>query len=228
MRVLVATLTSFVAVTPAAGGGTHALFARGARGVDISYPNCRVQLTALHGFAVVGVNGGHPFSFNPCLRREYGRFSDSAVAALYLNTGYEPWYPRAVLPECVSAAGGRGIAYAVGCSEAATSVRHLATLGLRQPRMWWLDVEPSNMWSYRRGVNTSVLRGMLDYLKRSTHASVVGIYSMRRWWQEISGWRTSVPEWIPSAGEACPAPFSMGRVLLAQRGSRGLDIDVAC
>jgi hypothetical protein len=201
----------------------------GVRGIDVSYPNCGARLNGRTGFAVVGLNGGRPFSFNPCLRKQYGRYARSAASALYLNTGYERWYRGAVTPTCAAAAHHRGVAYAVGCSEAATSVRHLTQLGLTQPRVWWLDVEPSNAWSSNRAVNTSVLRGMKDYLTTFTNASTVGIYSMWPWWHEITtGWRTSAPEWIPSSRTACPLPFSAGPVWLAQAGSTGLDVDIAC
>lgn len=204
-------------------------YAEGARGIDVSYPNCGVRLAGRRGFAVVGVNGGRPFSVNPCLRSQYERYARSAAAALYLNTGYESWYPRAVTAACAVAARGRGVAYAVGCSEAAASLRRLAQLRLPPPRVWWLDVEPSNVWSRRRGLNTSVLRGMMDYLRKSTSASTVGIYSMWPWWHRITtGWRTSAPEWIPGSSSSCPAPFSAGPVWLTQAGSARLDIDIAC
>jgi len=207
---------------------TRSPYQRGMHGIDVSYPNCGMRLDGRGGFAVVGVNGGRPYSFNPCLRGEYARYAHRASSALYLNTGYERWYPRMITPACVVAAHGRGIAYAVGCSEAATSVRRLALMGLSQPRVWWLDVEPSNVWSRNRALNTSVLRGMIDYLKRSTGASV-GIYSLSHWWNSITtGWKTSAPEWIPSARAVCPAPFSAGPVWLAQGGGAHLDIDVAC
>lgn len=200
----------------------------GARGIDVSYPNCGVRLTGVGEFGVVGVNGGRPFTFNPCLRREYAHYTGSAAAALYLNTGYEPRFLGRITPACAAAGHGRPPAYAVGCSEAAISVGHLRGLGLPQPRVWWLDVETSNRWSPERAVNTWVLRGMMDYLKTSTTAAV-GVYSMRPWWHRITtGWRVTAPEWIPSIGSACPAPFSAGPVWLAQTGSAVLDVDVAC
>lgn len=206
---------------------TH-VYDKGDRGIDVSFPNCEVRLTGREGFAVVGVNGGRPFSFNPCLRGEYSHYAHSTKSAVYVNTGYEPIYGRYVTAACEKTRS-RGIAYAVGCSEADASVRHLARLGLPQPRVWWLDVEPSNVWSARRAVNTSVLRGMMDYLEKSATTSIVGIYSMSPWWHEITtNWRTSAPEWIPKTGARCPAAFSAGPVWLTQTGSSRLDLDIAC
>ncbi len=224
-------LGSFAAVITAVFGGqtahAGAVYRHGTHGVDISYPNCGVRGTGT--FGVVGVNGGRPFSFNPCLRGEYARYAHSSSSALYLNTGFEHWYTHAISPECAASRHRRGLAYAVGCSEAATSVRHLAQMGLSEPRVWWLDVEPSNVWSGNRALNTSVLRGMMDYLDRFTSA-VVGFYSLSSWWNSITTrWKTTAPEWIPSRTRAvCPNHFSAGPVWLAQGGGARLDLDVAC
>src|SRR5581483_2028937 len=140
-----------------------------------------------------------------------------------------PLSQHGIPPECAASRHRRGLAYAVGCSEAATSVRHLAQMGLSEPRVWWLDVEPSNVWSGNRALNTSVLRGMMDYLDRFTSA-VVGFYSLSSWWNSITTrWKTTAPEWIPSRTRAvCPNHFSAGPVWLAQGGGARLDLDVAC
>lgn len=207
-------------------------YPRGARGYDVSYPNCGRRLAFHADFAVVGLNGGRPFTFNPCVRREYARYAHTGAVDLYLNTGYDSWFPRVVHHDCARAAHGRAhpVAYAVGCSEAEASLAHLRWLGVPPPRVWWIDVEPSNTWSSSRVFNTTVLRGMVARLLMETPRSIVGVYSMRSWWRQITrGWHPSIPEWIPrSRGVSCAAPFAEGPVWISQTGSRAIDSDVAC
>ena len=40
-------------------------------GYDVSYPQCGRRLPAPGAFAIVGVNGGLPYSPNPCLKAQY-------------------------------------------------------------------------------------------------------------------------------------------------------------
>ena len=58
-------------------------------GYDISYPQCNVSFPASPGFGIVGVNGGKPYSANPCLGMGDGP-SELAWAGmnaqLYANT----------------------------------------------------------------------------------------------------------------------------------------------
>lgn len=207
-------------------------YSGGTRGYDLSYPDCKRPRLPRLGFAILGVNGGRPFTFNPCLKREYG----VAVGplAVYLNTGYEPKvFRRRITPACALAPGAPrgpgGEAYAAGCSEAATSLERITLLGLPTPAYWWLDVEPSNSWSRNRTLNVDVLRGMIDFLGRLTPAPVVGIYSQRSWWRAITrGWTITNPEWAPASNGGCPGPFSIGPVWLAQTGTATRDLDTAC
>ncbi len=215
----------------ASGSAVASPYPTGARGYDLSYPNCDSQPGGDPAFAILGVNGGRPFTFNPCLTRQASWFV-SGPQAVYLNTGYRPGYRGLITPACALAAGSvqtaAGLGYAVGCSEAAASLERTMLLGL-SPAVWWLDVEPSNVWSSRPALNAAVLHGMLDFLAKLTPAPAVGIYSRPTWWQQITGgWSTDVPEWIPSPSGACPAPFSGGPVWLAQGGSATLDLDTGC
>ena len=219
-------------VAPASPKTTASPYLSGARGYDVSYPNCTRPRAQQAGFAVLGVNGGRPFTFNPCLAREYGLYAMVGPYGVYLNTGYKPTLRSRTTAACAlaaSAPGSSGQAYAIGCSEAATSLERITLLGLPAPAVWWLDVETSNSWSSTRALNIQVLRGMIDFLGKLTPTPVVGIYSRPSWWQAITaGWRVSNPEWSPGSAGLCPAPFSAGPVWLAQSGSATLDRDTAC
>src|SRR5581483_5118854 len=108
----------------------------------------------------------------------------------------------------------------------------LSLLGENRPSLYWLDVERSNAWSTNPRLNTATIRGMLDYLLAQQPQPIVGIYSARSWWREITGgWRTlKVPEWVPAAisSSSCTNGFANGPVWLRQGGSPRLDLDVAC
>jgi hypothetical protein len=210
-------------------------YSAGARGYDLSYPDCRRPRAPQLEFAILGVNGGRPFTFNPCLEREYALYGGVGPQAVYLNTGYDPKrFRRRITPACALARGaprspGVQAAYAAGCSEAAASLERITLLGLPLPTHWWLDVETSNSWSSNRTLNVAVLRGMIDFLDKLTPAPVVGIYSQRSWWRAITGgWATANPEWVPSPTGVCPTAFSTGPVWLAQTGSAVHDLDSAC
>jgi hypothetical protein len=198
-------------------------------GYDLSYPNCSGRPATQPAFAILGVNGGRPFTFNPCLKLEATWFAQGPQA-VYLNTGYQPSYRHEITPACALASshGAAPIAYAVGCSEAATSLERSTLLDL-SPTIWWLDVEPSNAWSTNVSTNTSVLRGMLDFLAKLTPTPLIGFYSRPSWWHKITGnWATTAPEWIPTPTSTCPTPFSNGPTWLAQTGTSTLDIDTGC
>jgi hypothetical protein len=210
-------------------------FAHGSRGYDVSYPNCRQRLPA-GGFFVVGLNGGVPFSANRCFRKEAAHARRAhGLFSVYLNTGYSPKLLKHTTAKCRHIGNAQDLAlpfaraYALGCSEAASA---LSLLGGNRPSLYWLDVERSNAWSSNTRLNTAAIRGMLDYLLAQTPKPIVGIYSARSWWREITGgWRTlKVPEWVPSAisSSSCTNGFASGPVWLRQGGSPRLDVDVAC
>jgi hypothetical protein len=207
-------------------------YASGLRGYDLSYPNCDRPWPREAGFAIVGVNGGRPFTFNRCLQQEYG-WAAGVPHAVYLNSGYAPGLRHWITPACALAGSARrgpaASAYAIGCSEAATSFERVTLLALPAPAVWWIDVEPSNQWSPNRRLNAEVIQGLIDFLQRLSTRPLVGVYSRPSWWREISGgFVVTAPEWIPQRGDGCPAPFSHGPVWLSQGGSAELDLDRAC
>jgi hypothetical protein len=223
---------------PASEASSHPLrgpaspYQHRALGYDLSYPNCVHARPTTKAFAIVGVNGGKAFTFNSCLGRESGWYPGTP-SAFYLNTGYELGFRRLIVAACRRSGsvrrGSIAEAYAIGCSEAASSVQHVTRVGLASPAVWWLDVETANSWSPNHTINTAVVRGIIDFLSRLTPSPTIGIYSRPRWWREITaGWRTETPEWVPSSTTFCPPPFSVGPVWLHQTGGAGIDLDKAC
>ena len=55
-------------------------YARGAVGFDISFPDCERAVLPSGSFGIVGLNGGRPFTTNPCLGREYGWAASGRLA----------------------------------------------------------------------------------------------------------------------------------------------------
>jgi hypothetical protein len=157
-------------------------------GIDVSWPQCDgtgggpLGMPALQpGFVVVGINGGKPFTDNPCLAREvsYGR-TRTGVAA-YLNIDA----PR------------MGDAAAYGRKVALDGLARVQRAHLVLPVLW-LDVEVLNHWSSSGASNVAVINGALSALQQ--HGVTAGIYSSGPMWQQITGGaRLNVPVWLATA-----------------------------
>src|SRR5216684_3012525 len=114
-------------------------------GYDVSYPQCG-GTAAAGSFGIVGVNGGRPFTNNSCLGAEYAAAPKSTAPSLYINTGYAGAYRNNITTGCsalsgsVSGTSRQVQAWAIGCSEAETSMSYATA----QARRAW-----------RRGGSTS-------------------------------------------------------------------------
>jgi len=227
---------------PPAGGSTSDLahliqidpYRHGAVGYDVSYPNCALRVPAAHAFAVIGLNQGRPFTTNPCFASEWA--AAQPPRSVYINTAYSKALFRYITPNCTTAGRSQPLgpaaqrAYAVGCSEAAFTLQLLAE---RSPLAIWLDVEPGNMWSSRRSLNTATIEGILDHLLTHSPHPVIGVYSNASFWRQITGgWSSlSVPEWVATGvpdPPGCPSAFTAGPVWLSQSTNNRLDADTAC
>ncbi len=151
-----ATAIASILATAASLLGNHAgpvAYMPGSTGYDVSHPQCGGNFPA-GAFGIVGVNGGTPLHYNPCLAAEYAH---SANAAVYVNTGYDPLYAQVddhyTTKGCLAKSGlihgsaEQKTAWAVGCSEASRSIAYAASQGITKPSGWWLDVETENSWS---------------------------------------------------------------------------------
>jgi hypothetical protein len=202
-------------------------------GYDISYPQCNSPFPATPAFGIVGVNGGKPYSVNPC----FGAGTSPSELAwgginsqLYANTA-DPgpalsshWPNGQVSPmECNTTANPGSDTpachYDYGWNAAADSyqdaVNGYVSLGWAAPgatqtpvaNRWWLDVESANSWTSNTSLNVQALRGEADYVA-SVGAAGVGFYSSPSAWSSITGGTTafaSYKSWLAGAGSLSTA-----------------------
>jgi hypothetical protein len=181
----------------AAGVGTAAV-ALGRYGNDISWPQCGGAFPAKAGFGIVGVNGGRPFTQNPCLGPEWQwALSNKGAPAYYMNLSN----PGTADPAGYGAqAAAYALNYASSVTGASSAVGHA----------WWIDVETGNTWSSNQAANAAVVQGALKYLKQHT-AKSVGIYSTGYQWGVITGGvHLGAPVWAAGASSAASAPSMCG------------------
>lgn len=187
--------------SPALASG---VYAPGAEGSDFSWPQCGHDVSvAGNMFGVVGVNGGRPFTMNPCFGEQYRQASSGGASpAVYINL------------ESGSAAGGYETcggdeycaAYNFGynAAEYAFTQAYYATKGaVLGANTWWLDVETANDWSDRQDLNAAVVRGAGDYLTRYAGRSL-GVYSTRGQYWAITGGLyapAGVGNWVAGASD---------------------------
>lgn len=219
-----------VAVALAAAGS--ALAASGT-GYDISYPQCGGLFPSSPAFAIVGVNGGKPYSVNTC----FGAGTSPSELAwggnasqLYANTA-DPgpalsshWPNGQATPKPCNTAANPGADtlechYDYGWNAAADSyqdaVDGYVSLGwaasgaTRTPvaNLWWLDVETANSWTSSPSLNIAALQGEADYLT-SAGAAGVGFYSSGSAWSAITGGTRAFAgykSWVAGAGSLANA-----------------------
>jgi hypothetical protein len=165
--------------------------AAGDVGYDVSYPQCDAAAPTGGAFLVVGVNGGLPWSSNPCLPQQVG-WAGPNPWQLYVNTAdrgpESPYWPAAGTGYCTSGGFDAGCAYEYGRSGATDAMtRAVGALGeAARARTWWLDVEIGNSWNGTGSVNTAALQGFADAL-RQAGVPEVGVYSTGYQWGEITG-----------------------------------------
>lgn len=209
----------------------------GEHGYDISWPQCGQPAPSYGQFAILGVNGGAPFSGNLCLVDQYAAAPRSAPPSLYINTGYEDSYRYSVTSGCrrqahsISGTDSERQAWAIGCSEAETSIRYAYALGVSSIAMWWLDVEILNHWSLDLALNRFTLQGAVTRLSQTDLP--VGIYSSQAMWYGITG-SLAAPGYLSAewnaAGSCSQAftPLARLPVWLGQHVYDDLDHDTAC
>ncbi len=171
---------------------------------DISWPQCPNNLPQERfEFAVIGLNGGRPFTSNPCFMTQY-KWARAAQPNpdVYINVDF----PRAGLVEAMSGPYGACAAeddwcrgYNWGYNLARNSVARAQAYGVT-PSRYWLDVETDNYWSGSSRNNSQVVRGALDYFLDFNVPT--GIYSTYYQWGLITGNfmpKATLPLWVAGA-----------------------------
>ena len=189
----------------------------------MSWPQCGAEIPKLPaGFSIVGINGGRPFTDNPCAAEQlaFAKRHHSGYAA-YLNVDA----PR----------GGDPTSY--GRRLAADGVRRARAAGI-DANVLWLDVEVANHWSPDPAANVAVINGAITALRQ--RRITAGVYSSGPMWQQITGGaRVSMPVWLATAAtdyraaqEQCRVGLGGHPALMAQYvagvNGRAIDVDVLC
>jgi hypothetical protein len=203
--------------------------AAGTVGYDISHPQCNAAFPTGAAFGIVGVNGGLPYSANPCLGAGDGP-SELAWAGmnagLYANTAD----PGPALSSHWPNGDAVNAYVSLGWAQAGATQTPVAN-------QWWLDVESANSWTSTPSLNVQALQGEADYLS-SVGAAQVGFYATAGDWQTITGSTTAFansPSWLPGASSLADAEsrcggagITGGGVALTQFVSGGFDNDYRC
>jgi hypothetical protein len=212
-------------------------------GYDISYPQragpypqSRASIGAHYQFAIVGVNGGQPFTRNPYFVREYRWVTaHGLVPSFYMNVGFplRPKHEWLRAPHTCRESDRACQAYDYGYNAASYAYRYAHAPSVRT---WWLDIETANKWSANTFLNARLIQGAIEYLQ--SQGKTVGIYSTPHMWREIAGLYNPgprVPNWVVDtvgpheALNFCSSPlFSGGQTLLVQNSNGTYDEDYTC
>lgn len=188
---LLAALTSLVFVSGSAAA--QGQYASGSLGVDLSYPNCRVQAPNA-SFGIIGVNGGYPYTQNGCLAAEASHYSNlSLYANSSLNADPNSVNYANAVAQC-PAGDVNCAAYFYGYNAGTYAYNYAKSQGLSSST-WWLDVETSNSWSTDPIQNQQSILGEQKALT-DNGVTTVGVYSTTAQWNSITNaWQNGWPSW---------------------------------
>jgi hypothetical protein len=209
---------------PAHAAAPQALQARAAQGLgsgdtgyDISWPECGGAMPPASSIAIVGVDGGHPFSQNPCLQQETAWAQSAKTRAQYMVLDSPIGFTSPhVLEYAYHGPAGDCTAsdylcqtFNWGWNAAGADLQNAAAGGATSDQ-WWLDIElptqssinPSgphcydpNFWICDQKLNSVVVIAATAAL--TAHGKHVGVYSTKQQWQAITGGLgLGLPTWI--------------------------------
>ena len=151
----------------------------GNSGYDISWPQCRVQISdRLVNFVIIGLNHGKPLTTNPCFESQWQWARKHDAAAIYINTSD----PGTMSPT------------ARGKQIASDTLSRLRDAAVAKNVPIWLDVETHNTWT-DSDRSVTMLNTLIQVLHDAGHP--VGIYSTPVEWFTITmGAQVTVPTWL--------------------------------
>jgi hypothetical protein len=210
------------------------MFANGARGVDVSWPQCPGNQIpeGEANFVIIGVTGGKAFTRNECYKRQFDwATTGQVIPQVYTNVN---GVPRGYVNPACEAADIACNSYHYGW-DSATDAVNFARSQQTDPKVWWLDVETMNYWSPDRWTNAWVVRGAIEGLQSAGRS--VGLYSTPLQWDEIVGaYAPGLPVWTAGAESLAEArgrcsrryEFGGGQVTLVQYVQGNFDNNFAC
>ena len=148
-------------------------------GYDISYPQCKGELPSKFvGYAIIGLNGGKPFSENKCFQKQWDWALAKDAVAVYINTA-DPGDESPVR---------------YGKKIAKDTLKRLNKHDIKTGTPVWLDVETYNTWtSPDRSVQ--LLTELAIALTAAGYP--VGVYAPPAHWLEITGnANLALPTWL--------------------------------
>jgi hypothetical protein len=208
-------------------------FAPGARGIDVSWPQCPDQIPAGEAnYVIVGVTGGKAFTRNECFRRQFDWANTARTKPqVYTNVN---GVPRGYTNAACDAADVPCNAYRYGWDSAIDAV-NFAHSQQAEAQVWWLDVETMNYWTPDKWTNAWTVRGAIEALQ--SVGKSVGIYSTPYQWDAIAGgYAPQLPVWTAGAENLRDAQgrsngryeFGGGKVALVQYIENDFDTNFAC
>ena len=207
-------------------------------GYDISYPQCNKDYPDFPAFAIIGINGGKPFTDNPCFEHQaHWSKQNYAPLSVYQNLSYISLRSADYIvfgPNLCSPFDEACMAYNFGYQAAKYAAEKVNQAHIN-PRNWWLDIETMNIWSPDTQLNKAVIQGAIDYHTEQNHA--LGIYSTSYQWKTIAGeFKPGLPVWVAGATDRLKAPakctdanaFTGGKVVMVQYVKDDFDHNYLC
>jgi hypothetical protein len=148
-------------------------------GYDISYPQCKNELPSKYvGYAIIGLNGGKPFTKNPCFQSQWDWALTHDAVAVYINTA-DPGDESPVR---------------YGKKIAKDTLKRLDDYNIEPGTPIWLDVETHNTWTSPDRAVQVLSEAAIDL---TAAGFPVGIYAPPVHWFEITGnANVGMPLWL--------------------------------
>lgn len=173
------------------------LYAQGATGYAISYPQCGIDYPSQpYDFGILGVTKGRSLTKNPCLKSELEWANKGVYSpAFYINLSNPPLSKTIVQTLGCNQTDQKCPAYRFGYQTAKEAHEYAVSQGAL-PGTWWLDVQTISSWSTDTTLNAQVILGAAAYFKEQS--LTVGLSTTPYQWNMVTGGlETGLPTWVP-------------------------------